>query len=84
VTATDPRYRLYDPGSPAQTDVELADELLKRDEPWTAEQYERVRQAAIKLCYTHITIDRKGERPLSGFDGRAYWDLLGALDRTLH
>jgi len=64
-----------------QTDEELARELERRRQPWTIEDYERVRQAAIDLSRSHVSVDRMG-KTLSCFDGRAYWALLGALDRT--
>jgi len=73
------RFSLLHGGT--QTDDSLAHELEKRNRPWTVEEYERVRQAAIALSRTHVSVDRMG-KTLSCFDGKAYWALLGALGRT--
>lgn len=60
--------------------VDVDDE--RRARPWTRTDYERLRQAVLAMSRTHTSIDRPGGRILSAFDGRLYWKVLGALDRT--
>lgn len=61
-------------GQPA-SDAEILFSDERRDAPWTAEQYERVRQAAIAVVRSH-EIGGK-------VNGRLVWDLMNALDRTV-
>jgi hypothetical protein len=51
-----------------QRDNELVADALRRNRPWDTKDYERLRKAAMAFTRTP--------------NGRAYWDLLGALDRT--
>jgi len=65
-----------------QPDDELVSEAFRRNRPWDTKDYERLRKAALALTKTHTTVDLAGKRVMSAFDGHAYWELLGALDRT--
>ncbi len=51
--------RISEPGLPVQRDDELVDELVRRNAPWTVEDYERVRQSVIAMVRTHMPIDRE-------------------------
>lgn len=64
-----------------QTNKELAEELSRRDRPWTVADYEAVRQAALALIRTHETWHKADGSCRPSFDGRTYWELLGSLDR---
>jgi hypothetical protein len=54
----------------------------RRSRPWNATDYIRLRKAVEALVRTHTSVDLAGKRVMSAFDGHAYWELLGALDRT--
>lgn len=67
---------------PEQSNKQLANESWRKQEPWTEEQYERVRQAALALRTTHASWHLPNGDIRPSFDGHVYWQLLGALDRT--
>jgi hypothetical protein len=55
-------------GSGTQTDDEFLTDEARRSRPWTEADYLRLHRAALAFTRTR--------------DGHAYWELLGALDRT--
>lgn len=67
---------------PVQTNESLRQDISRKNKPWTKDELERVRLAALAMVRTHRVweIDKKHMRP--SFDGAAYWALLGALDRA--
>ena len=67
---------------PRQSNYSHTAEQERRQRPWTEEEYERVRQAAIALRKTHASWHLPNGDIRPSFDGSAYWALLGALDRT--
>jgi hypothetical protein len=69
-------------GSGTQTDEEFLTDVATRQRPWTATDYIRLHKAAQALVKTHTSVDLAGKRVMAAFDGHAYWELLGALDRT--
>jgi hypothetical protein len=69
-------------GSGTQTDDEFLTDEAKRTRPWTTDDYRRLKGAAEALVRTHTSVDLSGKLVMAAFDGHAYWELLGALDRT--
>jgi hypothetical protein len=65
-----------------ETKAEFLNDQAKRHRPWTEQDYIRLKVAAEAMVRTHTSVDLAGKRVMSAFDGHAYWDLLGALDRT--
>jgi hypothetical protein len=69
-------------GSGLQTEDEYTYDLARRTRPWDEQDYIRLKLAAQALVRTHTSLDLPGKRTLAAFDGSAYWELLGALDRA--
>ena len=65
-----------------QTDKEFASDEERRSRRWSEMDYRRLKRAVEVLVRTHRTVDLPGNRTVSTFDGNAYWELLGALDRA--
>lgn len=65
------------------TDAEVSAFDEFQQAPWTAEQYEKVRQAAIALVRTHVPRDLANSKKIvATFDGAKLYALLSALDRS--
>lgn len=64
------------------TSRSLMDEDAFRARPWTLDEYETMRQAALAMVRTHLPWDAPTGETRASFDGEAYWALLGALDRV--
>ncbi len=67
---------------PTQSNDDFLAEALRRSLPWTVEDYEQLRKAALALVRTHTSWDRPDGTTRPSFDGAAYWALIGALDRA--
>lgn len=67
---------------PTQREKEFRAESLRRSLPWTMGDYKRLHLAVQAMVRTHVSWDRPGGELRPSFDGSAYWEVLGALDRT--
>jgi hypothetical protein len=66
---------------PTQLDDDFLSESLRRSLPWTIDDYEQLRKAVLTMVRTHTPWDL-ADMTRPSFDGKAYWAVLGALDRT--
>jgi hypothetical protein len=64
-----------------QSNVDMIAEALLGHSEWTVKEVEHVLACARALVRSHERIDL-GHRIITTVDGRALWDLMGALDRV--
>ena len=63
------------------TDHQMDHWDTKTAQPWTTADYERVRRAVLALAKTKVTLEMNDGELRPSFDGPAWWNVLGALDR---
>lgn len=68
-------------GSGTETNPEYIADQLRKHKPWNEEEYARVRRAALEVVRTLEPTPINGKTAYV-VDGKARWELLGALDRA--